>query len=120
MNTELVIENRIRNDLLRREEISAGVNSEITPKTEEVKNMLAEKLSKDAKLIVIKKIKGRFGSKDFLIEAYIYDNSKELKRFESLKGEEENKSIEEKAIEKQEGENKKDNSEELKEVKEVE
>lgn len=71
-----------RNELLQREEISALKEDFKTPSMVETKTELANLLKRDAEVIVVKKIKGRFGNKRFIIEAYAYDNKEVMKKIE--------------------------------------
>ncbi len=79
---ELTIKEQKRNQLLSREEIKAMSSNGITPKAEELRIKLAEKLNKANELVVIKSIKGKFGRKDFEIVAYCYDDGNALKKTE--------------------------------------
>jgi len=72
--------NEKENPLFNRKEIKANVESEISPKKQEIKDLLSEKLSVPKENIKLKKIFGNFGSKIFNIYANIY-SSKEDKEF---------------------------------------
>ncbi|MEK6758040.1 MAG: hypothetical protein AABX88_02835 [Nanoarchaeota archaeon] len=65
------------NPLFNRKEIQVGVHAEITPSYEEVGKLLTEKFSTSKENIKIKKVSGKFGSKDFLISANIYKTKKD-------------------------------------------
>lgn len=112
---ELVIGNNVRNELLNRDEISAIAQSEITPKTSELKVALAEKLSKDGKLVVVKEVKGKFGSKDFLVKACVYDNFEALEKLEPLQKEKKEKPVAQPKTEEGEKEAEKEEKQEVKE-----
>ena len=95
---EFSIQNKARNDLLNREDITAVVVSETSPKTEEVKTAIAQQTNKDAELVVVKRVKGKFGSKEFLVEAEVYDNLESLRKFNRLSKKEEEKKKKEQPV----------------------
>ena len=66
------------NPLFNRKEIVVVVESSSSPKITEVAQSLSEKYSSPAENIVVKTIKGNFGSNQFSITANIY-SSKEYK-----------------------------------------
>mgnify|MGYP001590975619 CR=1 FL=1 len=70
---ELKIIQEKENPLFKRKEILAEINSEITPKIIEIESILSREFSKPAENIKIKRIKGKFGTKFFNIEANIYE-----------------------------------------------
>lgn len=70
---EFKIITKKENPLFRRKEILAEINSEITPKTVDVENLLSGEFSKPVENIKIKRIKGNFGTRIFNVEANIYD-----------------------------------------------
>lgn len=81
-----------RNELLHRDEISALKEDVKTPQINEIKTEIAAVLKKDAGLVAIKRIKGRFGQKKFLVEAYAYDNQDIINKIEpKAKGKKEEK-----------------------------
>ena len=66
------------NPLFNRKEVEIIIEANITPKMSEAEALVAKEFSSHADNIKIRKIKGRFGSKNFIITAKIY-NSKEDK-----------------------------------------
>lgn len=70
--------NQKENILFNRKEIRAEIESEMTPKKQDVEKFLSEKFGIPNENIEVKKISGKFGSKNFEIMAFVYD-SKELK-----------------------------------------
>lgn len=66
------------NILFNRKEVRAEIESETTPKKQDVEKFLSEKFGVPNEGVEVKKISGKFGSKNFEITAFIYD-SKELK-----------------------------------------
>jgi ribosomal protein S24E len=76
-----------RNELLQRVEVIALKDSEKAPSTEEIKNEIAQELKKEAPLVVVKKIKRRFGSKQFSVEVNVYDTEEAKNKVEPKKKE---------------------------------
>lgn len=66
------------NPLFERKEIEISIESDITPKKQEIEKLISEKFSSQVENIKVKKILGRFGSRIFNILANIY-SSKENK-----------------------------------------
>lgn len=66
--------NEKENPLLNRKEIEIIIDSNITPKIQEAEELISKKLSVPASNIKIKKIKGKFGLKEFIIVANIYSS----------------------------------------------
>lgn len=79
MNIEILEQKN--NPVMRREEIKILVFGEKTPSFSEASKLLSEKFKKPEENIDIKKIKGKFGRKSFLISAFLYDNPELKKRF---------------------------------------
>ena len=78
----LKITHQKRNDLLQREEIYALKDDVKTPGMEDIRKEIASLLKKDSTSVAVKRIKGRFGSKQFIVEAYAYDNEEVMKKTE--------------------------------------
>ncbi len=72
------------NSLFKRREIKAVIASEITPSRNAILELLSKKFDAPADNIDVRRIKGKFGTKDFGIEANIY-SSKEEKEIVELK-----------------------------------
>jgi len=72
------------NQLFRRKEIIASLDSEITPSRSHILELLSKKFETPKENIKIKGIRGNFGIKNFSIEANIY-HSKEEKEMVELK-----------------------------------
>lgn len=83
----LKITQQKRNELLHREEIFAEKEDPKTPSMDESKAELGSLLKKDPELIAVNKIKGRFGSQTFVINAYAYDNKEIMDKIEPKKKE---------------------------------
>ncbi len=73
-----------RNELFKRQELVAEIESEKNPGFEEVKKMIAESIGKPVENFDVKKIQGSFGKRKFMVEAYIYDSEEELKKMKKL------------------------------------
>ena len=85
---ELKIIQETENPLFNRKEIKASIERDVTPSNKDIENLISEKFSTQSENIKINKIKGSFGSKNFIIVASIY-NSKEDKDNVEGKSEEE-------------------------------
>ena len=66
------------NPLLKRKEISATISAMKSPSNEEIKEKFVQQAKADKELIVIKSIKGSFGSDNFLISAFVYHTKKDM------------------------------------------
>lgn len=62
------------NKLFKRKEIRAAMESATTPSRQQVLDLLAKEFSCPADNIKIKGIRGNFGTREFTIEANIYDS----------------------------------------------
>src|SRR3989344_287600 len=69
-----------KNPFLHREQIIFEIKSNAAPSSEEVKKAIG----KDEELVVIKKIKGNFGTQTFTADVFIYDNPEAKKRIEVI------------------------------------
>lgn len=76
MNEEIKILEKIENLLLNRREVKIIIESNSALKAQEVEKLIAENLSTHVDNVHIKKILGKFGSREFVIHANVY-NSKE-------------------------------------------
>lgn len=81
------------NQLFKRKEVKAVLDSEKTPSREEVLELLSKKFGTPKENIKIRGIRGKFGVKNFSIEANIYSSEKEKEAVE-LKKKKETKKIE--------------------------
>jgi len=80
---ELKILKETPNQIFKRKEIIFEVESNIAPSREEIRKNLAKKISKDENTIIIKEIRGNFGSKRFNIISRVYDSREELEDIEA-------------------------------------
>ena len=69
---ELEITKEKENPLFGRKEIKGSVEAEITPSREEIKNLISQKFSTEPEKISLQGIYGKFGSKEFIINANIF------------------------------------------------
>jgi len=67
-----------QNPLFKRREVKLSVVGDVIPSKDEVDKFLSEKYKSDPSKIRIKKIDSKFGSKEFIIEANIYDSEEEM------------------------------------------
>lgn len=63
-----------RNDLLKRKEVTIMLHGDSNPGYEHAKKEIAQHFKINDEVLVIKTLKGNFGSKSFLVDALIYDN----------------------------------------------
>lgn len=74
----------IWNDLLKRQELVAELESEKSPSFEEIRNLVAEKSGKPEENVEVRAVKGSFGKRVFVIDAYIYDSKEDLDNMKKL------------------------------------
>jgi len=82
---EIKIISDIENHLFNRREIEGDIHTNVTPSREDVRQVLAEKFSTSTDTIKIRTIKGKFGSKVFLIVANIYKSKEDKDKIELKK-----------------------------------
>ncbi len=70
--------NQRENSLFNRREVEINVETNVAPKIKEAEEFIAKEFSSSPENVKINKIKGRFGSNNFVITAKVY-NSKEDK-----------------------------------------
>lgn len=78
-----IIEER-ENPLFRRKEIRVSIDSEVSPNRSEILNFISEKFSVPADNILVRKINGKFGSKNFTISANLYSSREEKENTEIM------------------------------------
>lgn len=71
-----------RNEFLKRKEFEAVKGSDASPSHEDIKGLIAQKFNVEAERIAVKAIKNNFGSRDFLVNFYIYDSNNDFKKLE--------------------------------------
>jgi len=70
------------NFLLKRKEILGKIEAEKTPSFEEAKEQISQEMKAGKELVVIKKIDGGFGSKNFSVKAFVYSSKDDLEKIE--------------------------------------
>ncbi|MBU0957349.1 MAG: hypothetical protein KKF56_00915 [Nanoarchaeota archaeon] len=75
----------IKNDFFKRQEVKLIEESEKNPTYEEAVHIVSKELKSEEGNVVIKLVKGKFGRKTFLIQAYVYDSKEDMDRFEPKK-----------------------------------
>ena len=83
-----VIEQK-ENPLFNRKEIQFNVQANITPSRMEIGKLISEKFSTQIENIKIKEIHGRFGSKTFKVNTFIYKSEQDKDKLEIKKKKEE-------------------------------
>jgi len=104
--------------LLSRTEIIADITADITPKKQELKTKFASVLKVDEKLVAVKHIYTKFGSKKSKAIVYQYTNEEELKKIEPKEKEKKEVKEEKKEEKKEEPKPKKEKEEKKEEKKE--
>ena len=74
----------IKNDLLKRKEISFILESDKNPGFDNARKKIAEDFKKDEEAIDVYGVKGSFGSSKFKVDAYVYDSKEDLKKAKQL------------------------------------
>ena len=69
-----------RNEIFKRNETSYELESEKNPSFEEMRKQISEQTKKPEENIKVYNIKGNFGSKQFKIDAYVYDSVDDLEK----------------------------------------
>ncbi len=78
-----IIEER-ENPLFKRKEIKISIDAEVSPNRTDILKSISEKFSVPADNIIIKKIHGKFGSKNFTISANLYSSKEEKENTEIM------------------------------------
>src|SRR4030042_5031633 len=89
---KITILNQKENPMFSRKEIEINIEADITPKITEAEEFVSKEFSANPESVKINKIKGRFGSNNFIITANIY-SSKENKEKTEPKSKKEKKEI---------------------------
>ena len=74
------------NELLNRREIVAEMDFEKNPGFENAKKEIANHFKANEELIVMKSLKGKFGSDSFLIDAFVYDSVEDKEKIDEAVG----------------------------------
>jgi ribosomal protein S24E len=78
----LTIVKEKKNPVFDRREIEVNVRMNISPKIKEAEDLIGKEFSANPENVKIKKVKGRFGSKSFVITANIYSSKEEKDKIE--------------------------------------
>jgi len=92
---KIVIINEKKNPVFDRKEIEVSVHMDISPKIKEAEELIGKEFSANPENVKIKKVKGRFGSRSFVITANIYSSKEEKDKIET-KTKKEKKKVEKK------------------------
>ena len=80
--TKISILRDFQNNLLKRREINAIIKSEKNPGYDNVRKNIAEHFKAGEELIVLNNVRGKFGSRDFFIDSFIYDSVEDKEKIE--------------------------------------
>ena len=75
------------NKLLKRKELFLELSSPASPSFQEVEKMVAEKEGANVENLVVKFVKGGYGSKHYTAEVFVYENAQDKKDIEQRKKE---------------------------------
>jgi ribosomal protein S24E len=73
-----------KNNLMKRREVKMIMESDTNPSMESAKELVAKDMGVAVENVVIKLVKGKFGTNSFLVEALVYDNADVLKQIEPV------------------------------------
>ena len=79
--------NDFENVLLKRKELRVVISNDKNPGVEVVRKKVAEKFGADESLVVVKKIKSRFGNSEFDVEVFVYKDNASKEKIEPKKKE---------------------------------
>jgi ribosomal protein S24E len=90
---KLTLISKKENPMFNRQEAELSIEINVTPKISEAEEMVAKEFSTNAENVKIRKIKGRFGSRKFIITANIYNSKEEKDQIESKNKKEKKKEV---------------------------
>lgn len=93
------IQKDIRNELLKRQEVSIIIESDKNPGFSEMSKKISEELKKPLGCIEVYNVKGKFGRNTFLIKANIYDSPEILNNMKEMAKTKKQKDTDKKSIE---------------------
>ena len=77
---EVDIQNRVKNPVLKREELEVTVSHEGgTPKRDQIQQEISKALMVKKEMIVLNRIIPRFGSKQLKVRVHVYENAEAMK-----------------------------------------
>ena len=71
-----------RNDLLKRKEVEVTIESDSNPGFDFSREKVSSEFGVAADVVAIKAVRGKFGSNEFLVEAFIYDSVDDMEKTE--------------------------------------
>lgn len=71
-----------KNSLLKRREVKIIVEAKSNPGFSDAMKMVSEQFKAKEENIVVHNVKGKFGRKTFLIDAFVYDSKEDKERIE--------------------------------------
>jgi ribosomal protein S24E len=83
MTEKITVITEKQNPLFNRKELVLSVDTNVSPKISEAEAFIAKEFSSSAENVKVRKIKGRFGSTNFVITANIYSSKEEKDKIES-------------------------------------
>ncbi|MBS3072657.1 hypothetical protein J4477_02390 [Candidatus Pacearchaeota archaeon] len=87
--------NEFDNKLLHRKEVVISLTKEKTPSKIEITEEIAKNFKSSGENIIIEKISGKFGKKEFTIHAKIYNDTQSKEKYETITRKEKKKIREE-------------------------
>ena len=72
----------LQNKLLNRREVQVVMESSSNPGFDGAKKIIGDNFKAKDEMIVVKKVKGKFGRDTFLVDAFIYDSVNDKERIE--------------------------------------
>jgi|WetSurMetagenome_2_1015567.scaffolds.fasta_scaffold393682_2 ribosomal protein S24E len=82
MAEKITILTEKQNPMFNRKELVVSINTNVSPKISEAEAFIAKEFSSSAENVKVRKIKGRFGSTNFVITANIYSSKEEKDKIE--------------------------------------
>jgi ribosomal protein S24E len=83
MTEKLTIIAQKENPMFNRKELVVSINTNVSPKISEAEAFIAKEFSSNAENVKVRKIKGRFGSTNFVITANIYSSKEDKDKIET-------------------------------------
>lgn len=77
MQTKIIQEKE--NPLFKRKEIILNIELDVSPSKKDVEKLVAEKFSVPEENIYVKKIEGKFGSREFRVFVHVYSSAQDKK-----------------------------------------
>ena len=81
---DVIIKDKKRNEMLKRNEITAVIKEDTIPSKEKIKEKLCAQMDVPADRLVIFKVDTRFGDKNMKVLARAYDSPEQMKKVEQM------------------------------------